>query len=235
MTDSPPNEPDSEDREYSFRYEFRILVTFLIAAWIVVGTAAHVILAWEKLAGHRHSRVEYSFGFPAIKMVDSPGLTTGGGIVAPGPDQGPTGPGNTHGGPSVTTTCTDDPTKPGLDCDTCEFVPKPIKDLLARVHIRVPEWICKALFVLAICYLVKLIFQGLLEWVCSSEWIKDRSVRRKCRRKRCKWWCGCCNKWWCFLLVIIQWILQQVCRWVEALSWLVFAACVIVGLILILA
>lgn len=44
---------------------------------------------------------------------------------------------------------------------------------------------------------------------------------RRCRKKSCKWWCLCCNKWFCWLVVlivkVIVWIVVTVGKWVSYL------------------
>jgi hypothetical protein len=40
---------------------------------------------------------------------------------------------------------------------------------------------------------------------------------RRCKRKKCKWWCLCCNKWFCWLVSvlvkIVEWIIEVVGEW----------------------
>lgn len=33
---------------------------------------------------------------------------------------------------------------------------------------------------------------------------------RRCSRRRCKWWCACCNRWFCWLVAVISWILATI-------------------------
>ena len=46
-----------------------------------------------------------------------------------------------------------------------------------------------------------------------------KKTREKCKRKRCKWWCGCCNKWFCWLetyfLKVVSWPVRVVCEVVD--------------------
>jgi hypothetical protein len=207
----------------------------VVILWILASVVSHLVAAGRVLlSDQRPARVVYSFGFPAMQMVDSTGTVVGGGGPGPG-EPGHTVPGGGPGdGGSITVTCTDDPTTKEFDCQTCGFIPDALRKYLVQ-HGWPVDAICKLLFILAICYTIKLLIQSLLDWVCSSEWIRDKSVRRKCKKKRCRKWCFCCNKWFCGILVIVQWILQNICRWVELLSWLVFAACVIAGLVILFA
>jgi len=46
-------------------------------------------------------------------------------------------------------------------------------------------------------------------------------VQRQCERRKCKWWCLCCNKWFCWLytviLRIVEWIVEIVGEWLVEL------------------
>ena len=72
-----------------------------------------------------------------------------------------------------------------------------------------------------------------------EEW-EERAVER-CRRRRCKWWCLCCNKWFCWLEIIlvkvIKWVVVIVGKWVtrvvcEIISFILDVIAFIVNLIL---
>ncbi len=77
------------------------------------------------------------------------------------------------------------------------------------------------------------------EWVSTAEekcsearrWV-EREVRRPierqrerverdCRRRPCKWWCLCCNRWFCWVYTvivrIIEWIVELVGEWLVEL------------------
>jgi len=78
--------------------------------------------------------------------------------------------------------------------------------------------------------------------VCTEvqEWIEEQVERRieeweerqeeRCRRRRCNWWCLCCNKWFCWLV----WVLVKVVRWVVVTvgKWIVRTVCEVVNFIL---
>ena len=78
--------------------------------------------------------------------------------------------------------------------------------------------------------------------VCTEiqEWIEDQVERpieeweerqeERCRRRRCNWWCLCCNKWFCWLV----WVLVKVVRWVVVTvgKWVVRTVCEIVNVVL---
>jgi hypothetical protein len=48
-----------------------------------------------------------------------------------------------------------------------------------------------------------------------------KKTREKCKRKKCKWWCGCCNKWFCWLetyfLTVVSWPVRIVCEVVDGI------------------
>lgn len=66
--------------------------------------------------------------------------------------------------------------------------------------------------------------------VCKdiNEWIEEEvakpvenwvaNLEKKCQEQDCNWWCLCCNKWFCWLVVIIvkvvTWIIVTVGKWV---------------------
>lgn len=41
---------------------------------------------------------------------------------------------------------------------------------------------------------------------------------RRCKRRKCKWWCACCNKWFCWIVTvvvkIVEWVIEVVGEWV---------------------
>jgi len=41
---------------------------------------------------------------------------------------------------------------------------------------------------------------------------------QKCKKKKCKWWCGCCNKWFCWIetivVKVVKWVVVTVGKWV---------------------
>ena len=43
-------------------------------------------------------------------------------------------------------------------------------------------------------------------WVTKTvgKWLN--SVERRCKRRKCKWWCLCCNKWHCFFVTVLKWV-----------------------------
>lgn len=49
-------------------------------------------------------------------------------------------------------------------------------------------------------------------WEPVEEWVEKRE--RKCKKKKCKKWCLCCNKWFCwietFLEKVVTWVAKQV-------------------------
>jgi hypothetical protein len=59
-------------------------------------------------------------------------------------------------------------------------------------------------------------------------WINEEE--RRCRENPCNWWCLCCNKWFCWIVVIavkvITWVVETITRLVTEV------VCTIVGFIL---
>lgn len=71
-----------------------------------------------------------------------------------------------------------------------------------------------------------------------EEWVERR--RQKCKKRKCKKWCLCCNKWFCwievFLEKVITWIVITVVKWVvrvvcEIVDGLLNLVAVLVGLV----
>jgi hypothetical protein len=56
--------------------------------------------------------------------------------------------------------------------------------------------------------------------ICTEmyDWIEDwvEQEIQKCKQKKCKWWCACCNKWFCWfeiaLVKVGQWVARIVCE-----------------------
>ena len=46
-----------------------------------------------------------------------------------------------------------------------------------------------------------------------------KKTRERCKKKKCKWWCGCCNKWFCWLetyfLTVVSFPIRVVCEVVD--------------------
>jgi hypothetical protein len=46
-----------------------------------------------------------------------------------------------------------------------------------------------------------------------------KKTRERCKRKKCKWWCACCNKWFCWLetyfLTVVSWPVRIVCEVID--------------------
>jgi len=57
----------------------------------------------------------------------------------------------------------------------------------------------------------------------------------KCRKKKCKVWCLCCNKWFCWLETVFYWVVTLVVTII--VKWVVYLLCrviifVIIGLLI---
>lgn len=52
--------------------------------------------------------------------------------------------------------------------------------------------------------------------VPATDWV--RREEQRCREQECNWWCLCCNKWFCWIAVvivkIITWVVVLVIKWV---------------------
>jgi hypothetical protein len=50
------------------------------------------------------------------------------------------------------------------------------------------------------------------DWI--EEWVEEEI--QKCKQKKCKWWCACCNKWFCWIEIALvkvgQWVARVVCE-----------------------
>ena len=50
------------------------------------------------------------------------------------------------------------------------------------------------------------------EWV--ENWVEQKI--KKCKQKKCKKWCLCCNKWFCWIEIALvkvgQWVTRVVCE-----------------------
>jgi hypothetical protein len=55
----------------------------------------------------------------------------------------------------------------------------------------------------------------------AEQWVEG-SVR-KCKERDCNWWCGCCNKWFCWLEVVFKKIVTVV--FVTVVKWVVRVIC----------
>lgn len=64
-----------------------------------------------------------------------------------------------------------------------------------------------------------------------------KKTREKCKKKKCKWWCACCNKWFCwleiFFLTIVRWIITIVVKWVVYVVCRIVSALITLGLTLL--
>jgi hypothetical protein len=54
----------------------------------------------------------------------------------------------------------------------------------------------------------------------------------ECKKKKCKRWCLCCNRWWCAIVTAFFWFVRWVLVWV--LKWVLYVICRIVSVILTL-
>lgn len=49
-----------------------------------------------------------------------------------------------------------------------------------------------------------------------EDWVSKQE--RKCKKQKCKWWCACCNKWFCWLVTVVvkvvTWVVVTIIKWV---------------------
>lgn len=82
--------------------------------------------------------------------------------------------------------------------------------------------------------------ESVFEWIWdefwSSVWRWVRDTIRRCNRQRCRWICGCCNRWLCWIAAIIVAIVALIVSLVLTIvAAVVCAICYIVCVILCLA
>lgn len=56
---------------------------------------------------------------------------------------------------------------------------------------------------------------------------KRKEAQRKCKRKKCKWWCACCNKWKCWIKTFIYWVTEWIVKIV--IKWIPYILCRVVS------
>jgi hypothetical protein len=56
-------------------------------------------------------------------------------------------------------------------------------------------------------------------WQPIENWVSQQE--RRCREQSCNWWCLCCNKWFCWIVVVVvrvvTWVVVTVLKWVVEL------------------
>lgn len=55
---------------------------------------------------------------------------------------------------------------------------------------------------------------------------------QECKKKKCKKWCLCCNRWVCAIVTAFYWVVRWVIVWV--LKWVLYVVCRIVSVVLTL-
>jgi len=46
----------------------------------------------------------------------------------------------------------------------------------------------------------------ILVWITKTVGGWLNSLEKSCKKKKCKWWCLCCNKWHCFFVWVLKWV-----------------------------
>lgn len=220
-------EPDRLDPGPNARHRARAIATFVLALWIIVSSFWHLGMAIKTAMGPKPRSIATRLSFPSVAMTKSSSVAGDSGVS---PGTGVAGAVQPTGSGAV-----EDNSDVGIDikCTWEDGVRKGCFLALGPIaFLDVPWWLACLIAAVFICTLIVLLLGALLDWVCNTEWIKDKDVRRRCKKKKCKKWCLCCNKWFCWLEVFVQWLARQVCAWKQVLLWLVWAACVIAGFIL---
>lgn len=221
MNDKPDagQEPDNYV-DISIWQRLQGVIAFGIVVWIVLSVLGHAVTALTILANPQPRIVDVRFGWPSVQIsqpvqqVESGGVTPGGGIT---PSEGIV----TDDGIDIKYHCTSN----GRTVCTCTILGKPV-----------PEVVCTLGTILVVCFTVAYILFIVLAWLCNSEWVKGGTARRRrCRRRKCKKWCLCCNKWFCWFESFVLWILKKVCGWGEYIFWGTLVICVVAALIIIFA
>jgi len=52
--------------------------------------------------------------------------------------------------------------------------------------------------------------QEVLQWIWETLVEGVTAWAQKCKKKKCKWWCLCCNKWFCWIVAVISYIIALV-------------------------
>lgn len=80
--------------------------------------------------------------------------------------------------------------------------------------------------------------------VCEEykEWVEEKieepvgewqaKAEEKCKKKKCKKWCLCCNKWVCWIEIAFYWVVKWIVRIV--LKWLIYVICRVISVLLTL-
>ena len=77
----------------------------------------------------------------------------------------------------------------------------------------------------------------LFEWIWEALWVRvtewARDTWRRCFRQKCNWWCLCCNKWFCWVFVILVLLVTLILQLIlTILAILVCVPCYLVCIVL---
>ncbi|NOR58304.1 MAG: hypothetical protein GQ474_07260 [Sulfurimonas sp.] len=88
--------------------------------------------------------------------------------------------------------------------------------------------------IIIICIVVGVATYLSLKYVCSQEWVQESVDIEECWEKT-TWY----NPWswvtsiFCTIVEVLQWVLKQICEWVEVLVTLLVISCIILGIIIL--
>jgi hypothetical protein len=58
---------------------------------------------------------------------------------------------------------------------------------------------------------------------------KVEETIEKCKKKKCKWWCLCCNKWFCWIETLIYWVIKWIV--IILVKWVGYIICRLINVI----
>ena len=61
---------------------------------------------------------------------------------------------------------------------------------------------------------------------------KQTKIRQECKKKKCKKWCLCCNKWVCWIETFVLWVVRWIIVWIG--KWVLYVICRIISALLTL-
>lgn len=211
--------------KYSSGHKLQVVVAFGIAVWILSSMWSHVAMSMMIISGPRPVAIHYRLGFPVTDI--SYGIT--------GTETGVPG-GNTPGiGQSVSSM--DSQQTSGLDISyVCEGHGENCICLIGKI-IPVPSIFCFVVGIFLLCYLLAVILDVILQWICIQQWVQEPISWTECRERDCAWWDVWCwaNQIWCYVVNGFRWVLQTLCSWRQVIVWGTFIACVIGGIVIVLA
>jgi len=82
------------------------------------------------------------------------------------------------------------------------------------------------------CFACWTLLEEVKKWFVTHFWRELAKLAERCRRRRCNWWCLCCNKWFCWLVWIITRVLVAIVQLIVNI--LVIVICTLASLVCLL-